>query len=58
MNKKVSVGLITLIYIAVGIVIAVNKHYITIPILKVLASALLAIFLWWLLLLGVDLHIH
>lgn len=58
MNKKVSIGLVTLIYIAIGIVIAVSKHYITVALLKVLASALLAIFLWWLLLLGIDLHIH
>ena len=58
MNKKVSISLIMLIYIVVGIVIAVSKHYITVGLLKILASALLAIFLWWLLLLGIDLHIH
>jgi hypothetical protein len=58
MNKKLSISVIALIYIVVGIVIAVSKHYITVALLKVLASALLAIFLWWLLLLGIDLHIH
>ena len=28
------------------------------PLLKAIASALLAILLWWLVLLGVNLHIH
>lgn len=58
MNKRISISLIGLIYIVVGIVIAVSKHYITVALLKALASALLAILLWWLLLLGIDLHIH
>ena len=58
MNKRVTVSLVGLIYIVVGIIIAVSKHYITIGWLKVVASALLAVFLWWLLLLGVNLHLH
>jgi hypothetical protein len=49
--------LLLLVYIVVGIVIAISKHYITIGLLKGLASAVLAIFLWWLPLLGVNLHI-
>ncbi|HEY7920596.1 MAG TPA: hypothetical protein VIE45_13120 [Streptosporangiaceae bacterium] len=47
-----------MIYIIVGIVVAWEKHYITVGLLKGVLSALLAIFLWWLPLLGVNLHIH
>ena len=52
------IRLIWLIYIIIGIVIAWEKHYITVRLLKNIASALLAIFLWWLVLLGVNLHIR
>jgi hypothetical protein len=49
---------VLLIYILIGIFVAWEKHYITVNLLKGLLSALLAIFLWWLPLLGVNLHIH
>ena len=52
------IGLVGLIYIIIGIVVAWEKHYITVGLLKAVLSALLAIFLWWLALLGVNLHIH
>ena len=58
MNKKITISLFALIYIVVGIIIAVSKHYITIAWLKIVVSALLAVLLWWLLLLGVNLHLH
>jgi hypothetical protein len=58
MNKKVTISLLGLIYIVVGIIIAVSKHYITIAWLKIIASGILAVFLWWLVLLGVNLHLH
>ncbi len=51
-------GLVWLIYIIVGLVVAWQRHYITVHLLKLVLSALLAIFLWWLVLLGVSLHIH
>jgi hypothetical protein len=51
-------SLIFLIYVIIGIVVAWEKHYITVGLLKGVLSALLAIFLWWLALLGVNLHIH
>jgi hypothetical protein len=57
MRKRFPAGLAGLIYIAVGFVIAVSHHYITISLLKGLASALLAVLLWWLPLLGVSLHL-
>jgi hypothetical protein len=51
-------GLVFLLYVIIGLVVAWEKHYITVSLLKGVLSALLAIFLWWLPLLGVNLHIH
>ena len=51
-------GLLGLIYILVGIYVAWAEDYITIRLIKLVVSALLAIFLWPLVLLGVDLHIR
>ena len=50
--------LIYLVYILIGMVIAWDRGYIGLAFLKALVSVLLAILLWWLLLLGVNLHIH
>jgi hypothetical protein len=51
-------GLLGLIYVLVGIYVAFANDYITVRIIKLVISALLAIFLWPLVLLGVDLHIR
>jgi hypothetical protein len=51
-------GLLGLIYILVGIYIAFAYDYIGINLIKLVLSALLAIFLWPLVLLGVDLRIN
>ncbi|MBT2226348.1 hypothetical protein [Nonomuraea sp. NEAU-A123] len=50
-------SLILFIYVLVGIYVAWVYHYITPGILRDIAEALLAVFLWFLVLLGVDLHI-
>jgi hypothetical protein len=50
--------LLWVIYLIVGVFVAWDRGYLTIGILKIIASALLAIFLWWLVLLGVNLHVH
>ena len=50
--------LVGLIYLIVGIAIAWERGYITVTLLKLLVSAVLAICLWWLVLLGVGLHIR
>ena len=50
--------ILLLIYIAVGVFVAWDRHYITLSWLRAVASALLAIFLWFLVLLGVNLHVH
>jgi hypothetical protein len=47
-----------IIWVIIGIVVAWYKHYITVHLLELLLSALLAILLWPLVLLGVSLHLH
>ena len=51
------IGLVGLIYIVIGIVVAWNRDYITVGLLKAVLSALLAIFLWFLVLLGINMHV-
>ena len=50
-------GLLGLLYVLVGIYIAFAYDYIGIQLIKRVLSTLLAIFLWPLVLLGVDLRI-
>jgi hypothetical protein len=50
--------LIIALYVIIGGFIAWDHGYIGISFLRALASAVLAILLWWLILLGVNLHIH
>jgi hypothetical protein len=52
------ISLIGLIYILVGLYVAWVYDYITPALLKDIAEALLAIFLWFLVLLGVDLRLN
>jgi hypothetical protein len=51
-------SLFTLIYVIIGIVVAWNRGYIGFGWLKATASVLLAVFLWFLVLLGVNVHVH
>lgn len=51
-------GLAGLIYLVIGLVIAWDRGYIDASLIRRVGSALLAVFLWFLILLGVDLHIH
>ena len=51
--------LVLLIYVAIGVALAANRNYLdNLDIAKRLVSALLAIVLWPLLLVGIDLHIR
>jgi len=50
--------LIGALYLIIGLVIAWDHGYLGLSWLRVVASAILAVFLWWLILLGVNLHIH
>jgi hypothetical protein len=52
------IGLVGLIYLVIGVFIAWDRGYIDVPLLRQVGSALLAVFLWVLILLGVDLHIR
>jgi hypothetical protein len=47
-----------IIWVIIGLVIAWERAYISVYVLKVVLSAVLAIFLWPLVLLGVNLHVH
>ena len=51
-------SLFLLLYLAVGVYIAWTHHYLTLGLVKNVASALLAIFLWVLVPLGVNLHVR
>ena len=57
MRRGRNLSLVAAIYLLIGIVVAYDRDYITSRLLKQLVSALLAIFLWFLLLLDVDLHV-
>jgi hypothetical protein len=52
-------GIGSVIYLIVGVIIASSHHYFThASTLKPIISAVLAVVLWPLLLLGINLHIH
>jgi hypothetical protein len=54
---RLSLG--TIIYLIVGVVIANSHHYFThTGSLKPIVSAVLAVVLWPLILLGINLHVH
>jgi predicted PurR-regulated permease PerM len=52
-----NVSLLLVVWVLVGIVVAVQRGYITATLLRLVVSAVLAILLWPLVLLGIDLHI-
>lgn len=52
-------SLLTTIYLIVGLVVAATHDYfVNVNTLKEIVSALLAVVLWPLLLIGIDLHVH
>jgi hypothetical protein len=51
-------NLVILVYLVIGGFIAWEHGYLGLSWLRTLASAILAILLWWLIPLGVNLHIH
>ena len=57
-TRRSNISLGGLIYLIIGIVVAWQRGYLTVSVLKVVLSALLSIFLWFLVLLGVDLHLR
>ncbi|GHH65712.1 hypothetical protein GCM10017673_10200 [Streptosporangium violaceochromogenes] len=55
--RRRGIGLLGLIYLLIGLYVAWMHDYITPALLRDVAEALLAVFLWFLVLLGVDLHL-
>jgi len=52
-------GLIGIVYVVAGVVVAASHHYLShLNTLRLIASAVLAVVLWPLVLLGVNLHLH
>ena len=50
--------LFIVVYIIIGLAVAWDRGYATLAWLKTLASAVLAVLLWWLVLLGINVHVH
>jgi len=50
-------SLFFLLWVLIGIFVAFDRGYITSGLLKAVFSAVLAVLLWFLVLLGVDLHL-
>jgi hypothetical protein len=51
-------GIIFILYIAIGVFVAWGRGYLHLWLLKAILSVVLAILLWWLALLGINLHVH
>jgi hypothetical protein len=52
-------SLLTIVYLVVGAIVAAQHHYFAnLGTFKLLVSGLLALLLWPLVLLGVNLHVH
>ena len=57
--RLLRINLLGLIYLVAGVVVAATHHYFrNLHTLRLIGSAVLAVVLWPLVLLGVDLHIH
>jgi hypothetical protein len=53
------IGLLGIVYLVVGLIVAATHHYFSnLHTLKQVLSAVLAVVLWPLLLIGIDLHVH
>jgi hypothetical protein len=53
-----SISLVGLIYLIIGVAVAWDQEYISGRLVKAVVSAVAAVFLWWLPLLGVSLHLR
>jgi hypothetical protein len=58
MRRGRNISLVLALYLLIGTVVAYDRNYLSTKVLKTLLSALLAVVLWFLLLLGVDLHVR
>ncbi len=55
---RTNVGLVGLVYLVIGVVVAWQRGYLTVSVLKSIVSVVLAVLLWFLVLLGIDLHLR
>jgi len=56
-RRRTSISLLFLLYLVIGVIIAVSKAYITATLVKLFISAVLAVLLWPLVLLGINLRV-
>jgi len=56
-TRRRNLSLFALIWLIVGVVVAVQRGYITVGLLESILSAILAIILWPLVLLGISFHL-
>jgi hypothetical protein len=53
------IGLVGLVYLVIGVIVAASHHYfVHIGTAKAVVSVVLAVILWPLILLGINLHVH
>ena len=58
MFRRPRIGLLGIVYLIVGAVVAANHHYFSnLGTIRALGSAVLALLLWPLILLGINLHV-
>jgi len=51
-------GIVSIVYVVIGLIVAQQHHYFNnLGTIKRVGSAVLAVLLWWLILLGINLHI-
>lgn len=59
MGRRTGSSIVSIVYLIVGIVVAnSHKYFVHVSNLKAVLSVVLAVFLWPLLLVGVNLHIR
>ena len=55
---KRPIGIVFLVYLIIGVIVAWSRGYLHLSLLKAIGSAILAILLWWLPLLGISRRLH
>jgi hypothetical protein len=53
-TRRRNISLVALIWLVVGVIVAVQRSYITLTLIKLIVSAILAVVLWPLVLLGIS----
>ena len=53
-TRRRNISLVVLVWLIIGVVVAIQRSYITVGLLKTIVSAILAVILWPLVLLGIS----